>query len=72
MVADATYAQRHMAQVDRNDEDKQGEFLPEISEISLQFIKLPRKKNVKIFRNKFKPINLYLLQQMQNLTLKTY
>lgn len=65
-------AQRSTAQASKDDEDLQGEVPPEVSDIFLQFVGLPQEEIVKIFQNKFKPINFYRLRHMRGLTFEAY
>lgn len=44
-----------------------GEVFVEVKNITFRYAGLPQKKIVKIFQNKFKPINLYCLCYMQGL-----
>ncbi len=67
-AAIAAQAQRPRAQLGRNDEDLQGEVPPEVADLSPQFVGLPQEEILKIFQNKFKPINLYRLRHMRGLT----
>ena len=56
----------------REDDEIQGEIPLEVSDISLQFVGLPQEEIVKIFQNKFKPINLYRLRHMRGLSFEAY
>lgn len=44
-----------------------GEVFVEVKNITFRYAGLPQKEIVKIFQNKFKPINLYCLCYMQGL-----
>lgn len=61
MVAATTQIYKPRAALTREEDDIQGEILPEVSELSLKFVGLPQEEIVKIFHNKFLPINLYWL-----------
>ncbi len=56
----------------REDDEIQGEIPLEVSDISLQFVRLLQEEIVKIFHNKFKPINLYSLRHMRGLSFEAY
>ncbi len=71
-AANTAQAQRPRAQRSRDDEDLQGEVPPEVADLSPQFVGLPKEEIVKIFQNKFKPINLYRLRYMRGLTFEAY
>ena len=44
------------------EDDITSEVLPKVTSITLRFVGLPKEEIVKIFQNKFKPINLYCLR----------
>ena len=71
-AAYAAQAQRPRAQAGRDDEDLQGEVPPEVADLSPQFVGPPQEEIVKIFQNKFKPINLYRLRHMRGLIFEAY
>lgn len=50
-----------------DEDDITGEVPPEVMSIILQFAGLPQEEIVRIFQNKFKPINLYRLRHMRGL-----
>lgn len=50
-----------------NEDDITGEVPPKVMSITLRFAGLLQEKIVKIFQNKFKPINLYRLRHMRGL-----
>ncbi len=56
----------------REENNIQGEIPPEVPELSLQFVGFPQEEIVKIFHNKFKPINLYWLCHMRGLSFEAY
>ena len=56
----------------REDDEIPGEIPLEVSDISLQFVGLSQEEIVKIFQNKFKPINLYRLRHMRRLSFEAY
>lgn len=61
------------AQASREEEeDIQGEIPPKVSDIAPQFVGLPQEEIVKIFQNKYKPINFYRLRHMRGLTFEAY
>ncbi len=60
----ATPAQRPMAD---EEDDTTGEVPIEVMSITLWFAGLPHKEMVRIFQNKFKPINLYHLRHIRGL-----
>lgn len=67
----ANQAPKPRAQPSGEDEI-QGEIPPEVTDLSLQFVGLPQEEIVKIFHNKFKPINLYHLRHMRGLSFEVY
>lgn len=54
------------------DDEILGEITPEVSDFSLQFAGLPQEEIVRIFHNKFKPINLYRLRHTRGLSFEAY
>ena len=56
----------------REDDEIQGEIPLEVLDISLQLVGFPKEEIVKIFQNKFKPINVYRLRHMRGLSFKAY
>lgn len=54
------------------DEDIQGEIPPKVSNLCFQFVGLSQEEIVNIFKNKFKPINLYCFRHMRGLTFESY
>lgn len=72
LVANLAKSQMPKAQANRGDENQQDEVLPEVSDLSFQFVGLLQEEIVKIFWNKFKLINFYRLRQIQGLTFETY
>ena len=71
-TAAAAQAPKPRAAPAREEDDIQGEIPPEVSELSLQFVGLPQEEIVKIFHNKFRPINLYRLRHMRGLSFEAY
>ncbi len=63
-ITAAAPARRPMAD---EEDDITGEVLTEVMSITLRFASLPLEEIVRIFQNKFKPINLYRLRQMRGL-----
>lgn len=72
LAGNAANAQRSTTQAGRNDKDLQGEVPPKVSDLSFQFVELPQEEIVKIFRNKFKRINLYQLRHIRGLIFEAY
>lgn len=54
------------------DNDILGEIPLEVLDLSLQFVGLPQEEIVRIFHNKFKPINLYRLCHMRGLSYEAF
>ncbi len=49
------------------EDDITGEIPPKVMSIILRFVGLPQEEIIRIFHNKFKPINLYRLRHMRGL-----
>ena len=54
------------------DDEILGEISSEVSDLSLRFAGLPQEEIIRIFHNKFKPINLYRLRHMRELCYETF
>lgn len=50
-----------------DDDDITGELPPEVMNITFRFAGLPQEEIIRIFHNKFKPINLYRLRHLRGL-----
>ncbi len=54
------------------DDEIQGEIPLKVLDISLQFVGFPQEEIIKIFQNKFKPINLYRFRHIRRLSFEAY